>query len=104
MTEFKPQNRIVVGDDIQHLLINNLENKKTAYLKNNPITIARERLKIALYFFIVFFVIFSVRNTFISVFPGDVISEPQHSLALSVKKPLPDIYDRSGKKSFSDYI
>ena len=97
MTEFKPQNRIVVGDDIQHLLINNLENKKTAYLKNNPITIARERLKIALYFFIVFFVIFSVRNTFISVFPGDVISEPQHSLALSVKKPLPDIYDRSGK-------
>ena len=97
MTEFKPQNRIVVGDDIQHLLINNLENKKTAYLENNPITIARERLKIALYFFIVFFVIFSVRNTFISVFPGDVISEPQHSLALSVKKPLPDIYDRTGK-------
>ena len=34
---------------------------------------------------------------FISVFPGDVISEPQHSLALSVKKPLPDIYDRTGK-------
>ena len=97
MSEFKPQNRIVVGDDIQHLLINKLENKKTAYLKNNPITIARERLKIALYFFIVFFVIFSVRNTFISVFPGDVISEPQHSLALSVKKPLPDIYDRTGK-------
>ena len=28
MTEFKPQNRIVVGDDIQHLLINNLEKKK----------------------------------------------------------------------------
>ena len=54
MSEFKPQNRIVVGDDIQHLLINNLENKKTAYLENNPITIARERLKIALYFFVSF--------------------------------------------------
>jgi cell division protein FtsI (penicillin-binding protein 3) len=97
MSEFKPQNRIVVGDDIQHLLINNLENKKTSYLENNPITIARERLKIALCFFIVFFFIFSVRNAFLSVFPGDVISEPQHSLALSVKKPLPDIYDRTGK-------
>ena len=91
------KNRIVVGDDIQHLL-NGKENKNKRYfLENNHIKTARDRLKIALYFFVVFFIIFSIRNTFLSVFPGEVISEPKRSLALSLKKPLPDIYDRTGK-------
>ena len=96
MSKSKVYNKIIVGDDIQHLLVNDQKTNKFS-LSKDPIAIGKERLKIALYFFVFFFVIFSIRNTFLSVFPGDVISEPRFSLALSTKKPLPDIYDRTGK-------
>ena len=96
MSESKAYNKIIVGDDIQHLLVNDQKTNKYS-LSKDPITIGKERLKIALYFFVFFFAVFSIRNTFLSVFPGDVISEPKFSLALSTKKPLPDIYDRTGK-------
>jgi len=95
--DIKIKNKIVVGDDISYLY------KQEKYLSNNslkdknPTQIGKERLKIALVFFVVFFSIFSVRNTFLSIFPGEVISQPVNSIALSESKPLPDIYDRSGK-------
>ena len=97
MSIISKKNRIVVGDDIQHLLNGKESKNKRYFLENNHIKTARDRLKIALYYFVVFFIIFSIRNTFLSVFPGEVISEPKRSLALSLKKPLPDIYDRTGK-------
>ncbi|MBP57133.1 MAG: hypothetical protein CML89_05440, partial [Rhodobiaceae bacterium] len=75
MSKSKAYNKIIVGDDIQHLLINDQKVNKFS-LSKNPVAIGKERLRIALYFFVFFFVIFSVRNTFLSVFPGDVISEP----------------------------
>jgi len=93
----KIKNRIVAGDDISYLykkknflITDNLKSKKPTY-------VGKERLKIALLFFVVFFSIFSIRNTFLSIFPGEVISQPRNSIALSESKPLPDIYDRSGK-------
>ena len=89
--------RIVVGDDISQLFDNNLNNSSSRKFSSNPINVSRNRLKFALSIFVLFFVIFSIRNTFLSVFPGDVISEPKTSLALATNKPLPDIYDRSGK-------
>ena len=78
MSKSKVYNKIIVGDDIQHLLVNDQKTNKFS-LSNDPIAIGKERLKIALYFFVFFFVIFSIRNTFLSVFPGDVISEPKFS-------------------------
>ncbi len=89
--------RIVVGDDISQLFDSNLNNSSSRKFSSNPINVSRNRLKFALSIFVLFFVIFSIRNTFLSVFPGDVISEPKTSLALATNKPLPDIYDRSGK-------
>ena len=89
--------RIVVGDDISQLFDSNLNNSSSRKFSSSPINVSRNRLKFALSIFVLFFVIFSIRNTFLSVFPGDVISEPKTSLALATNKPLPDIYDRSGK-------
>ena len=57
MSKSKAHNKIIVGDDIQHLLINDRNTNKFSLLKD-PLAIEKERLKIALYFFVFFFVIF----------------------------------------------
>jgi len=95
--DFKIKNRIVAGDDISYLYKQEKSLNNNSSKDKNPIHVGRERLKVALVFFIVFFSIFSARNTFLSIFPGEVISQPRNSIALSESKPLPDIYDRSGK-------
>jgi len=89
--------RIVVGDDISQLFDKKNIHSPSRKSSNNPINVSRNRLKFALSVFVLFFVIFSIRNTFLSVFPGDVITEPKVSVASAINKPLPDIYDRSGK-------
>ena len=76
--------RIVVGDDISQLFDSNLNHSSSRKFSSNPINVSRNRLKFALSIFVLFFVIFSIRNTFLSVFPGDVISEPKTSLILSL--------------------
>ena len=95
--DIKIKNRIVAGDDISYLYKQEKSLNNNSLKDKNPILVGKERLKIALVFFVVFFSIFSIRNTFLSIFPGEVISQPGNSIALSESKPLPDIYDRSGK-------
>ena len=46
MSKSKAYNKIIVGDDIQHLLINDQKTNKYS-LSKDPITIGKERLKIA---------------------------------------------------------
>ena len=95
--DIKIKNRIVAGDDISYLYKQEKSLNNNSLKDKNPTLVGKERLKIALVFFVVFFSIFSIRNTFLSIFPGEVISQPGNSIALSESKPLPDIYDRSGK-------
>ncbi|MED5437136.1 MAG: penicillin-binding protein 2 [Pseudomonadota bacterium] len=97
VNDIKIKNRIVAGDDISYLYKQEKSVSNNSLKDKNPNLVGKERLKIALVFFVVFFSIFSVRNTFLSIFPGEVISQPGNSIALSESKPLPDIYDRSGK-------
>ena len=60
--------RIVVGDDIYQLFDSNPNNSSSRKFSSNPINVSRNRLKFALSIFVLFFVIFSIRNTFLSVF------------------------------------
>ena len=57
MSKSKAYNKILVGGAIQHLLVNDQKTNKYS-LSKDPITIGKERLKIALYFFVFFFAVF----------------------------------------------
>ena len=59
MSKSKAYNKIIVGDDIQHLLINDQKTNKYS-LSKDPIAIGKERLKlhfIFLFFSLLFFLL-----------------------------------------------
>ncbi|SVA00945.1 uncharacterized protein METZ01_LOCUS53799, partial [marine metagenome] len=65
--------KIVVGNDISYLFRKKHQQKYNNPIFQESIKIGRERIRFAVNIFLALFLIFSVRNTFLSIFPGDVI-------------------------------
>ncbi|MEE3164926.1 MAG: penicillin-binding protein 2 [Pseudomonadota bacterium] len=90
--------RIVVGNDISYLFRRTHQQKYNNPVFQESIKIGRERVRFAINIFLALFLIFSVRNTFLSIFPGDVIGNTPIKVEIhQIRKPRPDVLDREGK-------
>ena len=90
--------KIVVGNDISYLFRKTQQQKYSNPIFQESIKIGRERIRFAVNIFLALFLIFSVRNTFLSIFPGDVIGYTPIKVEIhQIRKPKPDVLDREGK-------
>lgn len=90
--------KIVVGNDISYLFRKKHQQKYNNPIFQESIKIGRERIRFAVNIFLALFLIFSVRNTFLSIFPGDVIGYTPIKVEIhQIRKPKPDVLDREGK-------
>ena len=82
--------KIVVGNDISYLFRKTQHQKYSNPIFQESIKIGRERIRFAVNIFLALFLIFSVRNTFLSIFPGDVIGYTPIKVEIhQIRKPKP---------------
>ena len=87
--------KVIAGDDIGVFFKEEKVNANNELVNHNSLSVSKERIHLAKFFFILIFSIFIIRSTSLAIFPGEVRSIPRSIISKTIENPLPEIFDRN---------
>ena len=87
--------KVIAGDDIGVFFKEEKVNANNELVNHNSLSVSKERLHLAKFFFVLIFSIFIIRSTSLAIFPGEVRSIPRSIISKTIENPLPEIFDRN---------